>query len=50
MLNRQRDSVSGVSLDEEMTDMMKFQKAYTASAKLITTIDEMLDTIIGMKR
>ncbi|MGV3754738.1 MAG: flagellar hook-associated protein FlgK, partial [Verrucomicrobiota bacterium] len=50
MLNRQRDSVTGVSLDEEMTDMMKFQKAYTASAKLITTIDEMLDTIIGMKR
>ncbi|HEY1171690.1 MAG TPA: flagellar hook-associated protein FlgK [Verrucomicrobiae bacterium] len=50
MLNRQRDSVSGVSLDEEMTDMMKYQKAYTASAKLITTIDEMLDTIIGMKR
>jgi flagellar hook-associated protein 1 FlgK len=50
MLLRQRDSVSGVSLDEEMTEMMKFQKAYEASAHLITTIDEMLDTVLAMKR
>jgi len=50
MVNQQRSSVSGVSLDEEMTDMMKFQKAYTASAKLVSTIDEMLDTVMNMKR
>jgi flagellar hook-associated protein 1 FlgK len=50
MLQGQRDSVSGVSLDEEMTDMMKFQKAYQASARLITTLDEMLDTVLAMKR
>jgi flagellar hook-associated protein 1 FlgK len=50
MLHGQRDSVSGVSLDEELTEMMKFQKAYQASARLITTIDEMLDTVLGMKR
>jgi flagellar hook-associated protein 1 FlgK len=50
MLQRQRDSISGVSLDEEMTEMMKFQKAYQASARLITTIDEMLDTVLAMKR
>ncbi|HVY68909.1 MAG TPA: flagellar hook-associated protein FlgK [Verrucomicrobiae bacterium] len=50
MLQQQRDSVSGVSLDEEMTDLMKFQRAYQASAKLITTVDDMLETVIGMKR
>lgn len=50
MLLRQRDSVSGVSLDEEMTDLVKFQKAFEASAQLIRTIDEMLETVINLKR
>ena len=50
MLLRQRDSVSGVSLDEEMTDLVKFQKAFEASAHLITTVDEMLDTVLNLKR
>jgi flagellar hook-associated protein 1 len=50
MLQQQRDSVSGVSLDEEMTDIIKYQKAFEASAKIITTVDEMLSTIIGMKQ
>jgi tetratricopeptide (TPR) repeat protein len=50
MLQRQRDAISGVSLDEEMTDLVKFQKAYEASAKLITTVDEMLSSIIAMKQ
>jgi flagellar hook-associated protein 1 FlgK len=50
MLVRQRDAVSGVSLDEEMTDIMRFQKAYQASAKVISTVDEMLDTVLNMKR
>jgi flagellar hook-associated protein 1 FlgK len=50
MLQSQRQSVSGVSLDEEMTDVMKYQKAYEASAKLINTIDEMLDTVLSLKR
>ncbi|PLR78246.1 flagellar hook-associated protein FlgK [Bacillus sp. V3-13] len=43
----QRQSVSGVSLDEEMTNMIKFQHAYNASARNITVIDEMLDKIIN---
>jgi flagellar hook-associated protein 1 FlgK len=50
MISQQRNSVSGVSLDEEMTDLMKFQKAYQASAKLVSTIDEMLDVVLNMKR
>ncbi len=50
MLLRQRDSISGVSMDEEMTDLIKFQRAFEASAKLVTTIDEMLETLVNLKR
>ena len=50
MLETQRDSVSGVSVDEEMTDLTRFQRAYQASAKLINTVDELLDITIGLKR
>lgn len=46
-VNTQRQSVSSVSLDEEMTDMIKYQHAYNASARNITMIDEMLDKIIN---
>lgn len=42
-----RQSVSGVSLDEEMSNMIKFQHAYSASARMITAVDEMLDKIIN---
>ncbi|KGX86314.1 flagellar hook-associated protein FlgK [Pontibacillus litoralis] len=46
-----RQSVSGVSLDEEMSNMIKFQHAYNAAARNLTTIDETLDKIInGMGR
>lgn len=47
LLKEQQDSVSGVSMDEEMTDMMKFQRAYEATGKYIKAIDEMLDVIIN---
>jgi flagellar hook-associated protein 1 FlgK len=50
MLLRQRDSISGVSIDEEMSDLVRFQTAYEASAKLIATIDEMLETVLSLKR
>jgi flagellar hook-associated protein 1 FlgK len=39
--------VSGVSLDEEATDMIRFQHAYQAAARVITTMDEILDTLIN---
>lgn len=38
---------SGVNLDEEMTGMLMFQRAYQASARVITTIDEMIDTLVN---
>ncbi|WP_419882285.1 flagellar hook-associated protein FlgK [Peribacillus sp. B-H-3] len=46
-VDKNRQSVSSVSLDEEMTDMIKFQQAYNASARNITIVDEMLDKIIN---
>lgn len=42
-----RKSVSAVSLDEEMTDMVKYQQAYNASARMITVINEMLDKLVN---
>ncbi|MDD9271798.1 flagellar hook-associated protein FlgK [Paenibacillus sp. GCM10023248] len=42
-----RQSVSGVSLDEEMADMIKYQHAYNAAARSLTTFDEMLDKVIN---
>lgn len=47
-MENMREAVSGVSLDEEMTNLMKFQRAYEASAKLISIGDEMLQTLLGM--
>lgn len=46
-LSNQRSSVSGVSVDEEMTNLIKFQHSYDASARMITTIDETLDVLIN---
>jgi flagellar hook-associated protein 1 len=45
-LQEMRDATSGVSLDEEMANLIKFQHAYSAAAKLITTSDEMLLTLL----
>lgn len=50
-VQERRDSVSSVSLDEEMTNMITFQQAYNANARMISVVDEMLDKIInGMGR
>jgi flagellar hook-associated protein 1 FlgK len=46
-LTVQQQSVSGVNLDEEMTDMIRFQQAYNASARVLTTMDEMISTLIN---
>jgi len=50
-VDQRRQSVTSVSLDEEMVDMIRFQHAYNASARNITVVDEMLDRVInGMGR
>lgn len=46
-LEAKRAETSGVSLDEELADLIKFQHAYNAAAKVITVVDEMLDKIIN---
>lgn len=45
-----REQSAGVSLDEEAMDMIKFQKAFDASAKMIQVADSMLDTVLSLKR
>ncbi|MGE4133410.1 MAG: flagellar hook-associated protein FlgK [Bdellovibrionales bacterium] len=49
-LKNVRESISGVSLDEETTKMIEFQKAFDASARLVRTADEMMDTVLNLKR
>jgi len=49
MLAQQRDSVSGVSVEEEMANLISFQSAYQASSKIITTVDQMLQTLVALK-
>jgi flagellar hook-associated protein FlgK len=42
-----RDAVAGVNIDEEMTNMLSYQHAYSAASRLVTTVDEMLDQLIN---
>jgi flagellar hook-associated protein 1 FlgK len=49
MLTNDRAATSGVSLDTEMTNLIQYQKAYEASAEMITTLNEMLQTLVTMK-
>jgi flagellar hook-associated protein 1 FlgK len=48
-LESQRDSISGVNLDEEMINLTRFQRAFEAASKVVKTVDEMMQTIINMK-
>ena len=47
-LQDQRGSISGVSLDEEAANMVRFQNAYDAAARVVTTVNQMLETVINM--
>jgi len=49
-ISNQYYSVSGVNTDEELLNLQKFQRGYQANAKVITTINQMLDTLFGMVR
>ena len=46
-LRNARDAISGVNIDEELSDIIKFQHGYNAAAKFISTVNDMLDTIIN---
>ena len=46
-VSNQRQSVSGVSLDEEMTNLIQYQQAYQASARVMNAINSTLDTLIN---
>lgn len=49
-LNKVRESVSGVSIDEETTNLMQYQQQFNASARVIKVADEMLDTVLSLGR
>ncbi len=49
-LKNTRESISGVSLDEEATKMIEFQKSFEANARIIKMADEMFDTVLNLKR
>ena len=48
-IEQQRDTISAVNLDEEMADLMKYQYMYQASAKMISVVDELLQTLLSVK-
>ncbi|MBF0229405.1 MAG: flagellar hook-associated protein FlgK [Desulfamplus sp.] len=48
-ITEQRDSISAVSLDEEMIKLMEYQHAFAAASKLVKTADEMMNTILGLR-
>jgi flagellar hook-associated protein 1 FlgK len=49
-LENRHEQIAGVSLDEEMVNLIKFQHAYQASARLIGVVDELLQTLIALGR
>ncbi|HEX2964354.1 MAG TPA: flagellar hook-associated protein FlgK [Syntrophorhabdaceae bacterium] len=50
VVQKQRDSVSGVSIDEEMSNLIKYQYAYQAAARLINVADTMMNTLLEIGR
>jgi len=48
LVSSQRDSVSGVSMDEEVTDLVKYQRAFQASSRVIQIIDQLLQTVVSL--
>ena len=47
LVRSQRDAVSGVSLDEEMANLMKYQRAFQASSRVFQVIDNLLENIVS---
>jgi len=49
-ISAERESTSGVNLDEEAADMLRFQQAYQAAAQIITTADNMFQSLLAAVR
>lgn len=49
-VKKEHTSISEVSTDEELTNLIRFQGGYTANAKVVSTLDKMLDTLLGLKQ
>lgn len=49
-IKQEHDSISKVSIDEEMANLIRYQTSYGAAAKVITTIDQMMTTLLGIKQ
>jgi len=49
-LLQQREAVSGISTDEEMTNLIQFQRAYEASARFVGIVDQLMQTVVNMAR
>jgi flagellar hook-associated protein 1 FlgK len=47
LVRTHRDAVSGVSMDEEMADLMKFQRSFQASSRVFSVIDDLLDNVVN---
>ncbi len=47
LVRSQREALSGVSLDEELADLLKFQRAFQASSRVFNVIDELLDNVVN---
>ena len=50
MLEKQRDSVQGVSIDEEVANLVIYQRAFQASARLISTMDTLMNDVLNLQR
>ena len=49
-LQNQRESLSGVSMDEEAVNLMRYQRAYQGAARLVTVVDDLMNTVLNMAR
>ena len=47
-LEDQRGIISGISMDEEVTNLIAYERAFQASARIIQTVDEMMETLLAM--
>jgi flagellar hook-associated protein 1 FlgK len=46
-LSTRKESVSGVSIDEEMTNLMQYQRSYQAAAKMVNVVDDLMNVIVN---